>query len=151
MKKISLSFLCALAGYPAFCAAPVKQEPSVTATWIAFLPVIFFALILFSSLIGLRKNTIPLKTMLAEKDPQAVPADAAPPASVSRFIVFLSGLTALTLSACLSTFYIYQYFVNPASPPDLANLSNIIWGLGIGVVPYGVNKVANSIKGEAGK
>lgn len=88
--------------------------------------------------------------MLAEKDKEAAKvtttAGEPPPASVSRFIVFLSGLTALILSVCLSTFYMYQYFADPATPVNLSNLSTVIYGLGIGIIPYGFNKVASSIK-----
>jgi hypothetical protein len=155
MKKITfLSSLTLLYSNVAFCAplANVKTEPTITATWISFLPVILFVLVLLGSFIGLKRNGIKLSNMLAEKDKDAVASAAAnqndsPPASVSRYIVFLSGLTALILSVCLSTFYMYEYFVDPSAPVSLSNLSTVIYGLGIGILPYGFNKVASGIKG----
>jgi len=126
-----------------------NKQPSGAESWIAFLPVIFFAFILIVVTIKLRKGSVGLTDLLAEKDPTTAtpPAGAAnPPQSVSRFIVFLTGLVALMIGVCLTTFFIYNYFSTGGKTVDLSNLTTVIWGLGIGVIPYGANKVSSAIK-----
>jgi hypothetical protein len=154
---------------PLSCLAETASDnhPTNPETWIAFLPPIFFVLIIAMTVIKLRNDKTKLSDLLAEKD-AIVPtaggnvvggADAVngavagggtgittPPQSVSRFIAFLSGLVALSLGVCISTFYMYLYFSNPASKIDLSNLTSVIWGLGIGVIPYGVNKTSSALK-----
>lgn len=144
--------------------------PTDTETWISFLPAVLFFLILIITTIKLKNDGTKLSDLLAEKDPQvsaggvaatvvaggAAPVAApavAPPAqtssqSVSRFIAFLTGLVALTIGICISTFYMYSYFSSPANANglDLSKLTNVIWGLGIGVLPYGFNKASSAIK-----
>jgi hypothetical protein len=66
--------------------------------------------------------------------------------SVSRFIAFVTGLVALAIGVSLCTFFMYCYFVNPNKTVDLSNLTNVIWGLGIGVIPYGFNKTSSALK-----
>jgi hypothetical protein len=125
------------------------KHPSGAEPWIAFLPVIFFAFFLIVITFKLRKGSVGLSDLLAEKAPTAVPPAAGttnPPQSVSRFIAFLTGLVALTIGVCLTTFFIYNYFGTSGKTADLSNLTTVIWGLGIGVIPYGANKVSSALK-----
>ncbi|WP_428328737.1 hypothetical protein [Mucilaginibacter sp.] len=128
-------------------AQPSETHPTITETWIAFLPPIFFLLVLMITTFKLKKSDTKLSDLLAEKDvPAAVLAAPDPPQSVSRFIAFLTGLVALLTGVCLTTFFMYTYFGNPNKTVDLSNLSTVIWGLGIGVLPYGFNKAAAAVK-----
>ena len=150
-----------------FCllADTTQAAPGTIETWISFLPVILFLFILFMTIIKLRNDKTKLSDLLIDKDNPAVPAAApvavaaaapaggpapaaapAPSQSVSRFIAFLTGLIALTIGVCVCTFYMYSYFSNPGKAIDISNLTNVIWGLGIGVIPYGANKVSSALK-----
>ncbi|MDB5090245.1 MAG: hypothetical protein JWR09_4239 [Mucilaginibacter sp.] len=138
---------------PFCCFAETAQDhPTNAETWIAFLPVIFFFLILLITTVKLRNNKVSLADLLEEKDPATPPAAGQAPVatpaqqSVSRFIAFLTGLVALTIGVCITTFYMYSYFSNPSQKIDISNLTSVIWGLGIGVLPYGFNKASSAIK-----
>lgn len=63
--------------------------------------------------------------------------------SASRLILFLSGVTSLILSVCITTFYFYMniYCIDCSSGIDLSDFTNVILALGIGVVPYSINQV----------
>jgi hypothetical protein len=146
--------LLTVALFTPLCCLADTPEPTGAETWISFLPVIFFTLILIVTILKLRKDGVKLADLLEEKDlaavPAAIPAGGAPapaPAySVSRFIAFLTGLVALVIGICITTFYMYTYFTNPAAKIDFSNFTNVIWGLGIGVLPYGFNKASAAIK-----
>jgi len=141
----------------------VLNDPNNWQIIISLLPVAFFVLILLITMIKLKNDKVKLSDLLTEKDP-ILPAAVAPVAgapapvvapavaapamqqSASRFIAFLTGLVALTIGVCVCTFYIYSYFSNPGTPAVLTNLTNVIWGLGIGVLPYGFNKISSATK-----
>jgi hypothetical protein len=131
---------------------PDQCTLNVTETWISFLPVIFLFIILIVATFKLRSKSGKTTGLLTEKDKSAatIPgADdnaATPPQSASRAIAFITGLVALSIGTCLTTFYIYSYFADPTNKLDLSNLSNVIWGLGIGVIPYGFNKASAAFK-----
>jgi hypothetical protein len=174
-RKYSLLAVLLFAS-PIICLAgsetsPVPVVPSCPQEWISFMPVIFFTVILVFTIFKLRKDKVALSDLLAEKDvpppaaampvvaapavaapgvtpaPAVAPAAAAtnPPQSVSRFIAFISGLTTISLAVCITTFYMYEYFSNVTNI-DLAKLSDVLLALGLGVIPYGVNKVSSAIK-----
>lgn len=126
-------------------ATPPKDNTEI---WISFLPVIFFALILIATAIKLIKGGVKSFGIFSEKDWSAGKAEdpQTPPQSVSRVIAFLTGLVALTLGTCLSTFFMYNYFFTPPQVVNLSNLNTVILGLGIGVIPYGVNKAASALR-----
>jgi hypothetical protein len=154
MKTKNLFFTAALLG-PLCCFAETKSDsqPTGVEPWIAFLPVIFYGFILLVLIFKLKKGNIGLSDLIAEKDPSAkavvvnnTNTAANPPQSVSRFIAFLTGLVALTIAVCLTTFFIYNYFNTSGKTVDLSNLTTVIWGLGIGVIPYGANKVSSALK-----
>ena len=132
---------------PLSCLAETQDHPTNPETWIALLPVIFFVLIIALTVIKLRRDGTKLSDLLSEKDTPVTAADTAgTTASVSRFIAFITGLVALAICVCITTFYMYCYFGNPGKTIDLSNLTNIIFGLGIGVLPYGFNKASAALK-----
>lgn len=65
--------------------------------------------------------------------------------SVSRIIAFLSSLTTLSVIVCFISYYAYCMLkVQPM--PDFKNLFEVIVGLGLGIVPYGFNKLTSTAK-----
>lgn len=159
LTAVLLSPICGLAAVaqaskPCPSCPTCPKGPSDPETWLSFLPVIFFLLILIITTIKLRNDKTKLSDLLAEKDtPVTGGGDANAPAatqtssqSVSRFIAFLTGLVALTIGICITSFYMYSYFSNPAAKIDFSNFTNVIWGLGIGVLPYGFNKASAAVK-----
>lgn len=61
--------------------------------------------------------------------------------SASRLVLFLSGITAIIISVCITTYYLY-YYLCCGKAPDMDGLINVLLTLGIGVIPYAINKVA---------
>lgn len=61
--------------------------------------------------------------------------------SASRLVLFLSGITAIIISVCITTYYLY-YYLCCGKAPEMDGLINVLLTLGIGVIPYAVNKVA---------
>ena len=63
------------------------------------------------------------------------------PKSTSRILAFLSGLVSLGIACCLTSFWLYRFFeCNEA--PELKDLTNVLLSLGIGIIPYAVNKIS---------
>jgi hypothetical protein len=61
--------------------------------------------------------------------------------SVSRLIVFMAGHAGVAIGSCLASFVIfYKLNTNANNIPDLNGLVGVILALGIGVVPYAVNR-----------
>ncbi|MGL1889560.1 MAG: hypothetical protein OCD76_23805 [Reichenbachiella sp.] len=79
----------------------------------------------------------------AGTDPKPTTVPKTTKRSASRLILFLSGVTSLILSVCITTFYFYMniYCINCATGMDLSDFTNVILALGIGVVPYSINQV----------
>lgn len=75
----------------------------------------------------------------SSKDQKNIPVKR----SASRLVLFLSGITAIVLATCITSFYFYIniYCIDCAMDLDLADFTNILLALGIGVVPYAVNQV----------
>jgi hypothetical protein len=65
--------------------------------------------------------------------------------STSRLLAFISGITSVALAACIATFYFYRSFLGESNV-SIGNLANVLYGLGLGVIPYGFNKIANALK-----
>lgn len=59
--------------------------------------------------------------------------------SVSRFIVLLTGLAAIFIGTTMTMYYGYLLVAECNFNPSTDSLWKILAGLGIGVVPYGVN------------
>jgi len=149
MKRIKLlTSLIVLS--PACCFAQSNQpnHPTPTETIVAMLPVSFFLLMSIMIMIKLKKDRTKLSDLLSEKD--APPPTGGTPnpasASTSRFIAFITGIVALIIGVCLSAFFMFVYFSTSGKTVDLSNLTNVIWGLGIGVLPYGFNKASAAVK-----
>ena len=85
--------------------------------------------------------------LLNEEDPTPTPSPTTPQEqqSVSRLLAFISGLVSVGLACCITTFYIWGY-VKDGKVPDLNSLVNILLALGMGVVPYAVNKLSGALK-----
>ena len=60
--------------------------------------------------------------------------------SASRLVLFLSGITAILIAVCITTYYLY-YSLCCGKAPELDGLISVLLTLGIGVIPYAVNKV----------
>ena len=151
MNQIKL-LTCLIVLSPTCCFAQSSQpnHPTTPETIIAMLPVAFFLFISIIIMIKLKKDKTKLSDLLSEKDTSSPPpagGPANPPsASTSRFIAFITGLVALIIGVCLSAFFMYVYFSTPGTTVDLSKLANVIWGLGIGVLPYGFNKASTALK-----
>lgn len=93
----------------------------------------------------------------SQADPGQISAALDPPAtnddttdnqkeqSTSRLIVFICGIVSIGLACCITTFYFYKSFTE-TGPVDLGNLTNVLYGLGLGVLPYGFSKIASAFK-----
>lgn len=60
--------------------------------------------------------------------------------STSRIIAFLSGLTTLIVVVCFMSYYAYC-MVTSRVMPSFEALTNLIFGLGLGVLPYGASRL----------
>jgi hypothetical protein len=60
--------------------------------------------------------------------------------STSRLIVFLSGLATIVISVYLVCYHAY-FSIKGCAAPDFKNLTEIILSLGLGLVPYAINKI----------
>ncbi len=63
--------------------------------------------------------------------------------SVSRIIAFLSSLTTLAVIVSFISYYAYC-MLKGIDLPDFKNLFEVIVGLGLGIIPYGFNKVTKT-------
>lgn len=69
--------------------------------------------------------------------------------STSRFILLLTGLTAVFVSTTLVMYYGYMMVAQCNNVLDLDGLWKILAGLGIGIIPYGINVWNKNVKEEA--
>lgn len=138
--------------------SPLSTPVRNTGLYVVVLPIAFTLLLLVIIIAALKGFR--LGDALAEKNPNKVegyvevrkaelanaatfpaisqPAlsPAEPPKSTSRLIAFLSGIAAIIISICLTTFYIYYYLTIGTVPSEFKDLW---WGvivLGIGIIPY---------------
>jgi len=72
-------------------------------------------------------------------------SDASNQQSISRLLALISGVTSVALAACVATFYMYRWSLGDTNP-DIGHLSTVLYGLGLGVIPYGFNKVASALR-----
>jgi hypothetical protein len=128
-------------------------------------PVILFLILTAYTVYRLRKENFKLSDALAESNPRTTtvpnpdfdktaPVSVANPntisvtdypKSTSRVIAFFTGLATLAITVCTTSYYFYMYLKTGASP-NLENMYNILIMFGIGVTPYAVNKVSDSMK-----
>lgn len=69
--------------------------------------------------------------------------------STSRFILILTGLTAIFASTTLVMYYGYMMVAQCNNAMNLDGLWKILAGLGIGIIPYGINVWNKNTKEEA--
>lgn len=134
---------------------------------LVFLPVLFTLLLGFYFIRWIRKDGFKLADALSATQGNSTTVtetrtDAANPAqppvatttttgqepvrSTSRFIAFVTGIAAIIIAVCLVTYYAYFAIAGCATPPNYEDLWKILAGLGIGVIPYGVNVWNNNSK-----
>lgn len=65
--------------------------------------------------------------------------------STSRLVAFISGITSVALAVCITSFYFYRSFLGDSNV-SIGNLATVLYGLGLGVLPYGFNKIAGALK-----
>ena len=154
------------AATPAPCVACVKDITNPTQLFLVYAP---FALLLLFTIIfifWINKSNFTLEDALsitpsakqyeaaakanvalaqnaaANNQPApAVPAvpDPQPQRSTSRLLAFITGVTAILIAICLVSYYAYAIFAGCGNEPQLNALWKILMGLGIGIIPYGIN------------
>jgi hypothetical protein len=128
--------------------------------WVlVFLPTVFFLLLFYYYMGWLKKDGYKIADALSSCEPLTLTQetkDAAGnvtasignqvlPRSSSRLIAFLTGLTAMVIGLCLTTYYIFISLADCPNP-DLDGLWKVIASLGIGIIPYGANMWKESKK-----
>lgn len=132
---------------------------------LVYLPVILFGFVLLYTLKRLKKENYSLSEMLSDNEPSEIdvdnplavfngaPVPGQPPfikksvlvRSTSRMAAFISSLCAVAIGTCSTSYYFFMY-LKTGQAPSLDSLYNILLGLGIGVVPYAVNKIAAAFR-----
>lgn len=125
-------------------------------------PVALFFIILIG-LVGLAKkkgfymfikllaeDEIPQAYNIAASTEETSKADGAtvstpinqPKMSSSRFIALVAGLTTVGLACIFASFYFYKYLTT-GREPSTDGFTNTLLTLGLGVIPYSVNKITS--------
>ncbi len=105
---------------------------------VSYLPLVFAAIVSVVLLWKLKGYNL-IEALSTDHDP----ANTVP--SASRLIAFIGGVSALIFSFCLFVFYTTVY-IRTGYAPNIENLTNALIALGVGVVPYSINKVAGAIE-----
>lgn len=66
--------------------------------------------------------------------------------SSSRLIALLTSLCVMSITVCLVCFYMYWYLKDGVNPPKLDGITSVLLTLGLGIVPYGMNKISEAFK-----
>lgn len=82
--------------------------------------------------------------LIANIIPPTIDISAGYRPSMSRLIAFITSILSLILGLTLSCFVIYNNLMVKATP-DITDLSKVLLSLGIGIVPYTVNKISSAI------
>ena len=147
MKKLIISLLIYLIplaviaqeGKDACQPLPISDNPQLDGIgWISYLPFII-GVIVFTLLFRKFSNFSLKDALSTDHDP----ANKIP--SASRLVAFISGISAILFSFCLFVFYTTVY-IRTGCYPEIENLTNSLIALGIGVIPYSINKVAGAIE-----
>jgi hypothetical protein len=130
-------------------------------TLLVFLPVLLFGIILFVVISWLNRSGFKLADMLSENSPSEIDVENPDPEarktipfvpkkilprSTSRLVALLSGLCSVAIATCATSYY-FDIYLKTGKAPDLKNLFDILLSLGLGVVPYAVNKVSGAFTG----
>lgn len=89
--------------------------------------------------------TVPAETFTPPASTTVSQTTDNPEQSTSRLIVFICGITSIALACCITSYYFYKSFTG-GGDVSISNLSNVLYGLGLGVLPYGFNKIAAALK-----
>ena len=65
-------------------------------------------------------------------------------ASISRYIAMISSLMIIVIAVGLSSFFVYHY-IRTSCAPQIEGLSTVLIALGLGIVPYTVNRVSMAL------
>jgi len=150
---------------------PVKPSPpyslDTAEKLYVFLPIVLFLILFFIMLRRLRLSGFNFaKAMEGDTpiaidkiNPAATPGNTQPstisvsqvdvngdpvmPKSSSRLLAFFSGMAALTVALCLVSYYVY-FGIRGTNAPSMDGLLEAVLGLGIGIVPYAMNKITQS-------
>ncbi len=79
------------------------------------------------------------KSLDGAETPAYTSSTTKPVGSTSRLIAFFTGLTAIIIAICLLSYYAYFTIAECNGNPKFDQMWTILLGLGIGVIPYGVN------------
>lgn len=90
-----------------------------------------------------RPPVLPLVPVIPPNLPPFVPKTVQPK-STSRLLAFITGLVSAGLASGICSFWIYAYIDDPKNTIDFTNLAAVLLGLGIGVIPYAVNRITKS-------
>jgi hypothetical protein len=132
---------------------------------IIMLPVALFLICLFITFLFARKKDFNFRKSFYSDDPQQITIQTDPlnnpkdtisitllvnglpvyRPSVSRIIAFISSLTTLAVIVCFISYYGYCMLKHQALPV-FENLFEIIFGLGLGILPYGFNRITETNK-----
>ncbi len=128
-----------MANDPAICDNCITtQETLDVHPFLAYIPALILLVAFLFLLTRLLKFNL-AEALSTDHDPnKKVP-------SISRLIAFISGISALIFSYGLFTFYTLVY-IKTGCYPEIEKLTNALIALGIGVVPYSINKVAGAIE-----
>lgn len=117
----------------------MNQSPEWLGVVIVLAPIILFIILLIAVRVAFKKaDDNSFQALLGEPG-----EDIAKKKSTSRFILFLTSLTTLTITSCVTSYYFYMK-IFPSTPKvdlELGNFTNVLLALGLGVVPYAVNQV----------
>ena len=120
------------------CIDKGTHTQNLTSEFLAYTPSIILAIALTFILFKLKGFSL-VDALSTDHDPaKKIP-------SASRLIAFISGISALVFSYGLFTFYTVIY-IKTGCFPEVEKLTNALIALGIGVVPYSINKVAGAIE-----
>ncbi len=151
------------------CVACVKDITNPTQLFLVYAPFVLLLLFTIIFIIWINKSNFTLEDALSinpsatqyaaaakanvaiaqnaaanNQSPPAVPPvpavpDPQPQRSTSRLLAFITGVTAILVSICLVSYYAYAMFAGCGNDAQLNALWKILMGLGIGIVPYGIN------------
>lgn len=113
-----------------------NRSLNTTQWWLVFLPsgiVLFFALLLMVNLWSKDEFSI---TKLLRIDKNNGEAENL---SSSRFIALLTGIAAVFIGTTMTMYYGYALVAECNKTHSVDDLYKILIGLGIGVIPYGIN------------
>jgi flagellar basal body-associated protein FliL len=118
----------------------MNNSPQWLSIIIVLAPIALFIVLLIAVRVAFKKaENDSFQALLNEPDAP----DPDKKKSTSRFILFLTSLTTLIITSCLTSYYFYMkiYQINSNVDLQLEDFTKVLLSLGIGVVPYAVNQV----------